>query len=176
MHDFRLLTAHVKFHKICTLISFFCWKYIKFQLKMYRWVMSHDTEEWCKIWRKTDLLFQNWQELCWISTLIGSFCAKYIKSCIFFIVRNCSVFMGIIFCSSVTLVWTFNTRGVYKFITKEANVSVNLVPFFNCVSLLFCHFLKSRVTNELKSLFLWKSKKVRVIYSKQGKTLLLIKR
>ena len=30
---FRLLTAQVKFHQICTLIGSFCWKYIKFQLK-----------------------------------------------------------------------------------------------------------------------------------------------
>ena len=45
-----------------TLIGSFCSKYIKFQLKKYRGVMSYDTEEWCKIWRKTDLLFQKWQE------------------------------------------------------------------------------------------------------------------
>ena len=55
---FRLLTAHVKFHQICTLIGCFYWKYIKFQLKKYRGVMSRDTEEWSKIWRKTELLFQ----------------------------------------------------------------------------------------------------------------------
>ena len=24
--------------------------------------MAHDTEEWCKIWRKTDFLFKKWQE------------------------------------------------------------------------------------------------------------------
>ena len=29
-----LLTAQVKFHQICTLIGYFCWKYIKFQLKI----------------------------------------------------------------------------------------------------------------------------------------------
>ena len=34
----RLLTAQVKFHQMCTLIGYFCWKYIKFQLK--------------KVWRK----------------------------------------------------------------------------------------------------------------------------
>ena len=38
MQNFRLLTAQVKFHQICTLIGYFCWKYIKFQLK--------------KVWRK----------------------------------------------------------------------------------------------------------------------------
>ena len=89
VQNFRLLTAQVKFHQICTLIGSFCWKYIKFQLKKYRGVMSHDTEEWCKIWRKTDLLFQKWQEFgkFWskhsnvskICTLIGPFKAKYIK-------------------------------------------------------------------------------------------------
>ena len=88
VQNFRLSTAHVKFHQICTLIDSFCWKYIKFQLKKYRGVMSHDTEEWCKIWRKTDLLFQKWQEFgeFWfkhskvskIWTLIGPFRAKYI--------------------------------------------------------------------------------------------------
>ena len=81
------MTVHVKFH-ICTLIASFCWKYIKFQLKKYRGVMHHDTEKWCNIWRKTDLLFQKWQEF-WefwskhskvskICTLIGPFRAKYI--------------------------------------------------------------------------------------------------
>ena len=50
--------------------------------------MSHDTEDWCKIWRKTDLLFQKWQEFgeFWfkhskvskIWTLIGPFRAKYV--------------------------------------------------------------------------------------------------
>ena len=59
--NFRLLTAQVEFHHICTLIGSFSWKYIKFKLKRYR-IMSHDTEEWCKIWRKTNFLFQNWQE------------------------------------------------------------------------------------------------------------------
>ena len=82
-----------------------------------------------------------------------------VKGHIFFIVRNCSFFMGIIFCSNTALVWAFNTRGVYNFITKEANIPVNLVPFFNDISFLFCRLLKSGVTNELKSLFLWKSKK-----------------
>ena len=61
--NFRLSTAHVEFHQICTLMGSFHWKYVKFQLKKYRGVMSHDIEEWCKIWRKADyLLFQKWQE------------------------------------------------------------------------------------------------------------------
>ena len=64
---------------------------------------------------------------------------------IFFIERNCSFFMSIIFCSSVVLVWSFNTRVVYNFITKE-------------VSFLFCRFWKPGVRNELKYLSLWNSK------------------
>ena len=72
----------------CTLISSFCWKYIKFQIKNYRGVVSHDTEDWCKIWRKNNLLFQNWQnfgeilsehsKVSKISTLIGSLRQKHV--------------------------------------------------------------------------------------------------
>ena len=84
MQHFRLSTAHVKFHQI--LIGSFRWKYKKFQLKKYRGVMSHVTEAWCKIWRKTGMLFQKWQEFgeFWpnhskaskICFLIGSFLYK----------------------------------------------------------------------------------------------------
>ena len=38
VQSFRLLTALVKFHQICTLIGYFCWNCRKFQLK--------------KVWRK----------------------------------------------------------------------------------------------------------------------------
>ena len=85
----------------------------------------------------------------WLVILIGMEEYPNIWQC-FFIKWNCSFFMGIIFCSSVAQVWTFNTRGVYNFITKEVNIPVNLVPFFNEISFLFCHFLKSGVTNDLK--------------------------
>ena len=83
--------------------------------------------------------------------------------------------MDIIFYSTVVLALTFNSRGVYNFINKIASIPVNLASFINGVSFLFSRFLKSGVTNELKSLFLLKSKKVRVIYSKQEKNLLLVK-
>ena len=43
VQNFRLLTAQVILHQICTLIGYFCRKYIKFQLKIY-------------------FLFQKWQE------------------------------------------------------------------------------------------------------------------
>ena len=62
VESFRLLTPHLRFHQICVFIGSFCWMYIKFQLKSYRGFMSHDTEDWCKIPGKADLLFQKWQE------------------------------------------------------------------------------------------------------------------
>ena len=34
--------------------------------------MSHDIEEWCKIWRKTDLLFQKWHQF-------GEFWPEHLK-------------------------------------------------------------------------------------------------
>ena len=38
-------------------------KYILFELKKYREVILHDTEEWCsKILRKADMQFGKWQE------------------------------------------------------------------------------------------------------------------
>ena len=56
VQNFTLSTAHVKFHQMCTLIGSLI------LAKKYRGVISHDTEDWCKIWRKTDLLFQKSQE------------------------------------------------------------------------------------------------------------------
>ena len=88
MQKVKLSTGHMKFYQVCTLIGSFCWNYIQFQLKRYRGAMTHDTEEWCKIWKKSDSFFQKWQEFgeFWsdhsevsnICTLIGSFRAKYI--------------------------------------------------------------------------------------------------
>ena len=52
-----------------TLMSSFSPKHIKFQLKKYRGVMSHDSEEWCKIWWGTDLCFEKWRwGIWWIMT------------------------------------------------------------------------------------------------------------
>ena len=88
MQNFKLLTAQVKLHQIYTFIGSFYWKYVKFQLKKYRGVMSHGTEEWCQILRKMYLLFQRWQEFggFWFKfsevskscAFISPFCAKYI--------------------------------------------------------------------------------------------------
>ena len=53
---------HLKASKIFTLMGSFQAKYILFELKKYRGVVFHDIEEWCKIWRKTDLLLGKWHE------------------------------------------------------------------------------------------------------------------
>ena len=58
--------------------------------------------------------------------------------------------------------------------SKKENIPVKLVPLFNDVFLIFCRFLQSGITNELKGIFILKSKRVRVIYSKQEKNLLLV--
>ena len=42
------------------MIGPFCAKYTTFDLKKYWGVIFHDTEELCKIWRKTDLWFGKW--------------------------------------------------------------------------------------------------------------------
>ena len=64
-------------------------KVYKILAKKYRGVISHDPEDWCKIWRKTDLLFQKWHEFgdFWpkhskaskICIFIGFYCPKYLK-------------------------------------------------------------------------------------------------
>ena len=60
-----------------------------YELKIYRGVLCHDNEEWCKIWRGIDLSVQNWHEefdefwpehskISKICTLMGFFWTKYI--------------------------------------------------------------------------------------------------
>ena len=51
-NDKNLVNFHPsteKVSKICTLILSYCGKYLIFDLKKYRGVIFHDTEEWCKI-------------------------------------------------------------------------------------------------------------------------------
>ena len=72
--------------KNCTLMDSFCPKDIMFQLENFKGIMCHDTEDWCKIWRKTDLWLEKWLiEFGWFSceqakicTLMGFFCPKHI--------------------------------------------------------------------------------------------------
>ena len=47
--NFDLSTwSRKKCKKICTFIGSYCAKYLMFDLKKYRWVTFHDTEEWWK--------------------------------------------------------------------------------------------------------------------------------
>ena len=48
--------------KICTLMCYFRGKYIMFKPKKYRRVLCHNTEEWRKIWRGTDLCLEKWHQ------------------------------------------------------------------------------------------------------------------
>ena len=68
-----ILTRALKSLKICTFIGSYCVKYLMFDLKKYRGVIFHDTEDWCKIWRKTDLWFGKWHEE------YGKFSAEHLK-------------------------------------------------------------------------------------------------
>ena len=53
---------HSKVSNIFALMGSFWGKYLFFELKMYRGSTFYDTEEWCKIWRKTVLWFEKWHE------------------------------------------------------------------------------------------------------------------
>ena len=80
---------HSEVSNIFTLVASFWAKYIFFELKHYREVIFHETEEEYRIWSGIDLSFQNWHkkfdkfwpehsEVSNIFTLVGSFWAKYI--------------------------------------------------------------------------------------------------
>ena len=85
----QILIRALENSKIFTLVDSFWARYILFELQKYKGVISHETEEGCKIWRGIDLSFQNWHkefDKFWpehskvskIFTLIGFFWAKYI--------------------------------------------------------------------------------------------------
>ena len=58
----QIFTRALQSLKIGTLIRFFNPKKKMYELKIYRAVKCHGNEEWYKIWRGSDLLFQNWHE------------------------------------------------------------------------------------------------------------------
>ena len=53
---------HLKISKFFILTCSFWSKHILFELKMYRGVIFHETEEGCKLCRGIDFSFQNWHE------------------------------------------------------------------------------------------------------------------
>ena len=85
----RFWLEHLEVSKMFTLMCSFWAEYILFELKKYRGVIFHDTEEWYKIWRGIDMSFQNWHgefdefwpehlKISKTLTLMGSFWAEYI--------------------------------------------------------------------------------------------------
>ena len=60
----QISPEHSKISKIYILMGSFWSKYIMFELESYRGVICDCTEDWCKIWRKTDLCFLKWHEEC----------------------------------------------------------------------------------------------------------------
>ena len=48
--------------KIGTLMTSFCLNLKMYELKIYRGVLYHDDEEWCKIWRGIHFSAQTWHE------------------------------------------------------------------------------------------------------------------
>ena len=56
------LPKHSKTSQICTLMGWFWPKYIMFELRKHRGVMYDGTQDWYKIWGKTDLCFQKWHD------------------------------------------------------------------------------------------------------------------
>ena len=85
----KIWPEHSKVSKIFILMGSFWAKCILFELKKYRGVIFHETEEGYKIWRGIDSSFQNWHkefDKIWpehskiskIFILVSSFWAKYI--------------------------------------------------------------------------------------------------
>ena len=85
----QIFTRAIWSLKIGIMMGSFNPKKEKYDLKIHRGVMCHENEEWCKIWRGIDLLFQYWHEefdefwpkylkVSKIFILMCSFWAKYI--------------------------------------------------------------------------------------------------
>ena len=56
----KMWPEHSKIWKNVILIGSFWAKYIFLELKKYRGIIFHETEERNKVWRGIDLSFQNW--------------------------------------------------------------------------------------------------------------------
>ena len=91
---------HSKISKICTLMGCFWPKYIMFELKKYRRVMFDGTEDWCKIWRKTDLYFLKWHEE------FGKFSPEHVR-------KSKNWVFSWVLLSKVKNVWVWNLQGCY---------------------------------------------------------------
>ena len=80
-----MFTRALESLKIGTMMASFCLKLKMYELKIYREIMCHDNEEWCKNWREIDFVSSKmtwgiWHEHSKISkicTLMGCFWPKY---------------------------------------------------------------------------------------------------
>ena len=88
----RIFTRGLESLCMGTLMASFFLKLKMCELKIYRVVMCHDNEEWCKNWREINLSVQNWHEefdefwpkhskISKICTLIGCIWPKYMQGC-----------------------------------------------------------------------------------------------
>ena len=71
-----------------------------FELKKYRGVMFDCTEDWCKIWRKTDLYFLKWHEE------FGKFSPEHVQ-------KSKNWVFSWVLLSKVENVWAWNLQGSY---------------------------------------------------------------
>ena len=85
VQNFRLSTAHVKFHQICTLIGSLKYNILA---KKYRGVVSHDPEDWCKIWKKTSSVVSKMIVIWWNLTRA----LKSLQNLHFYLLLLCKVF------------------------------------------------------------------------------------
>ena len=91
---------HSKISKIWTLMSCFWPKYIMFELKKYSGVMLDCTEDWCKIWRKTDLYLLKWHEE------FGTFSPEHVR-------KSKNWVFSRVLLSKVENTWAWNLQGSY---------------------------------------------------------------
>ena len=65
--------------KNSTLMGYFWPKYMRFELKIYRGVIFHDNEQWCRIWINPDLVVS---KMAWEIGLTFIIALKSLKNCI----------------------------------------------------------------------------------------------
>ena len=132
----QIFTRALRSVKIGTLMGSFCPKQKMHELKIYRGIMWNHTEEWWKIWRGIDFLFQNWHEkfdkfwpkqlkVSKICFLMGSFWPKYIM-------LELKKYRGVIFHSTIKTFYTCSTESLLLRYKKISKKSVKLGSFLHC--------------------------------------------
>ena len=94
----KFLPEHSKISKICTLMGCFWPKYVMYEFSKYRRVMFDDTQDWCKVWRKTDLYFLKWHEE------LGKFSPEHVRKS-----KNWDFYWVLL--SKAENVWAENLQG-----------------------------------------------------------------